>query len=407
MHVIYLHQYFNTPSMVGSTRSYEIGRRLVSAGHTVDVVTSWREPRHDGRGWFHTDEAGMRVHWLPLPYSNHMSYRERVAAFFRFAAASAKKSATLGGDVVLATSTPLTISLPAAYAARRNDIPMVFEVRDLWPEIPVAVGALKNPLLRWSARKLERFSYANASRIIALSPGMAEGIAGCGVDRRLITVIPNAADLDFFRPGIDDGRNFRAELGVEPQSVLVGYVGTIGKINGVSYLVRLAARLLDDERFHFVVVGDGAESDLVRSLAGELGVLDRNFQLLPGQPKSAIPSILAALDIAVSLVIPVPELEMNSANKFFDALAAGRFVALNYGGWQAELLRQCDGGIRLSADPAEAAAQLRQSGSDVSELRAAGRRNRQLAEREFSRDVLASQVESTLREAVDAGEARR
>ena len=126
--------------MAGGTRSYEMARRLVAMGHEVNMVTSWREP--DGRNdWFTTDEAGIQVHWLPVPYSNHMSYNQRIASFFKFAWGAARKAATLPADVVFATSTPLTISLPGVYAARRQKVPMVFEVRDLWAELPIATVA--------------------------------------------------------------------------------------------------------------------------------------------------------------------------------------------------------------------------------------------------------------------------
>ena len=109
MKIIYLHQYFNTLEMSGGTRSYEMARRLAAAGHEVHMVTSWRSD--DGRSpeWFVTDESGIKTHWLPVPYSNHMSYRERISAFFRFAFLAMSKAKELGGDVIFATSTPLSL----------------------------------------------------------------------------------------------------------------------------------------------------------------------------------------------------------------------------------------------------------------------------------------------------------
>jgi thioesterase domain-containing protein len=113
MKITYLHQYFNTPSMSGGTRSYEMAKRLVAKGHEVNMITSWRED--DGRkGWFETEEAGIRVHWLPVPYSNKMGFRERINAFIRFAFGAARKAASLPADLVFATSTPLTIALSGA-----------------------------------------------------------------------------------------------------------------------------------------------------------------------------------------------------------------------------------------------------------------------------------------------------
>ena len=195
MKIIYLHQYFNTLEMSGGTRSYEMARRLAAAGHEVHMVTSWRSD--DGRSpeWFVTDESGIKTHWLPVPYSNHMSYRERISAFFRFAFLAMSKAKELGGDVIFATSTPLTIAIPAVFASRKKKIPMVFEVRDLWPELPIAMGALRNPVLQWLAHRLERWAYKNAEAVVALSPGMKYGVVNTGYPANRVAVIPNSSDL--------------------------------------------------------------------------------------------------------------------------------------------------------------------------------------------------------------------
>ena len=342
MRIIYLHQYFNTPQMAGSTRSFEIGRRLVAAGHDVQMVTSWRDPIAT-RGWFNSDVTGMRVHWLPVEYSNHMSYRARVTAFMRFAVGAARRATALGGDAIYASSTPLTIGLPAIYAARRQKIPMVFEVRDLWPELPIAIGALANPASRALARRLERFSYARASRVVALSPGMAEGVARTGYARDRIDVIPNGSDL---QPDADGGQALRQALGVAPGKIVIGYAGTFGRINGCGTWSRWRRHCRTTR------VSCSCWSGMARSAHScvrwrSYGLLGRTLLMLPQQPKSAMAAALSAMDVATSLFLPIPEMESNSANKFFDALACGRCVAINYGGWQAQLLHESGAGVCL------------------------------------------------------------
>ena len=121
------------------------------------MITSWREPS-DKSSWFQTNEAGINVRWLPVEYTNKMSFSNRIKAFFKFAFESARKAAQIECDLVFATSAPLTIALPAVYASKKQNIPMVFEVRDLWPELPIAMGALKNPISRFLAHKLEKFA---------------------------------------------------------------------------------------------------------------------------------------------------------------------------------------------------------------------------------------------------------
>jgi glycosyltransferase involved in cell wall biosynthesis len=395
MRIIYLHQYFNTPDMSGSTRSFELGRRLVAAGHQVDIITSWQESTAR-KGWFTTDVSGMRVHWLPVRYSNHMNYPARIAAFFKFAIRAAGRARRVEGDVVFATSTPLTIAIPAVYAARRRGIPMVFEVRDLWPELPISIGALKNPVLRRAAKALERFAYSNSAAVVALSPGMAEGIVRTGYPREKVAMVPNASDLELFQRDAAQGRAFRQRFGIDDGRILVGYLGTLGRINGVGYLVQVAAALKDDPRFAFLTVGDGQERELVAALARSEGVLDRNFLMLSKIPKTQVPALLSAVDVATSLFLPIPQMESNSANKFFDALAAGCCVAINYGGWHAQLLQEAQAGIRLGSDPRQAAADLQVLADEPGKIKSAGLNARRLAEERFSRDDLAAKIQTVL-----------
>jgi glycosyltransferase involved in cell wall biosynthesis len=397
LRILYLHQYFNLPSDAGGTRSYETARRLVASGHRVDVVTTRRDEGSQ-RGWRETEEAGIHVHWIPIPYANAMSYPARVRAFFAFAWAAALRTRSIESDVVFATSTPLTIAVPGVYAARRQRIPMVFEVRDLWPELPIAMGALRGPVAKGAGRALERFAYRNSSRIVALSPGMKAGILRTGYPAHRVHVIPNAADLDLFDVPPGRGRQFRARhpwLGERP---LVVYAGAVGKIHGVDYLARVAAaaRTAAPE-IRFAVVGEGGERERVEALARDLGVLGANFFMLPALPKAEMPAILSAADLATSLCIDLPALWDNSANKFFDALAAGRPIAINYQGWQADLLAETGAGIVLDARNVDAAARdLTRALRDGAWLDGAGRAASRLARERFSRDRLASELEAVL-----------
>src|SRR5690554_339293 len=211
--------------MSGGTRSYEMARRMVAAGHEVHMVTSIRNNDSNQKSWLSTDEAGINVHWYPVPYSNHMSFLQRIKAFFAFAFAAQKKAASLQGDVVFATSTPLTIALPAVFTARKLKVPMVFEVRDLWPEMPIAMGALKNPLLQWTAKKLEHWAYQNSAAVVALSPGMKEGVVKAGYPANRVAVIPNSSDNLEFRQDSETAKQFRSKrawLGDRPLLIYAG-----------------------------------------------------------------------------------------------------------------------------------------------------------------------------------------
>lgn len=397
MKIIYLHQYFNTPSMAGGTRSFEMARRLVAAGHEVEMITSWREYSSE-KSWFTSVEEGIKVHWLPVCYGNKESYSRRVHAFFRFAMHAGKKAVEIDGDIVFATSTPLTICIPGIWVSRRNGIPMVFEVRDLWPELPIAIGALKNPISKLLGRWMERIAYRSSKRIVALSPGMKDGIIKVGYPASQVSVIPNSSDLERFDPETVDPAPFLEEFPYLKNRIRVVYTGTFGLINGVGFLVNVAENMLKiDPKICFIVVGGGKEFESVRLLAEECGVLDNNFYMLPSVPKSEIPPILASAHMALSLFVDLKEMWANSANKFFDALASATPVAINYGGWQSELLNDWNAGLTLPvADSVKSAELLALHLNDVVWLDSASSNARSLAVSKFSRDVLAADLEKIL-----------
>lgn len=401
MRVVYLCQYFNTPEMSGGSRPYEFARRLVAAGHDVHMITSDR--RRTGKP-YETIEAGIRVTWIPVPYSNRMGTLERLRSFAVFAMRSARYAAASDADVVFATSTPLTITLPAVYAKWRQRIPMVFEVRDLWPELPIAMGVLKDPISRRVARLLERFAYRNSAHVVALSPGMKAGIVAAGYPEKKVTVIPNASDVELLDVDPQRGETLRTEYEWLGNRKLVVYTGTLGPINGVSFLAEIAGEMWHlNPEVRFLVVGEGRDEKRVRERADHLGVLGKNFFMLPRIPKEDIPSVLSAADVCVSLFIDVKEMWANSANKFFDALAAGRPVAINYGGWQAELLLESGAGVVMEAsDPSSAAMTLNDLLSDEERLAAASQRAGNLAKTRFDRAKLTLELERVLVEAASS-----
>lgn len=391
MKIIYLHQYFNTLEMAGGTRSYEMARRLVAAGHEVHMVTSWRNNDRRQVAWFTTDEAGIKVHWLPIPYSNHMSYGQRIVAFIQFAFRSMWKAKQLGGDVIFATSTPLTISIPAVFAARSNRLPMVFEVRDLWPELPIAMGALRNPIVKWMAKRLERWAYKHSEAIVALSPGMKDGVVNTGYPAERVAVIPNSSDNMEFKYVEQAAVQFRTEREWLQHRPLLVYGGTFGRINGVEYLVDLANELLAiNAEIRILLVGDGQEKDALLEVATRAGVLGVNLFIEDSLPKHKMPALLAAANMSASLFIDLPEMQPNSANKFFDTLASATPILLNYGGWQHRLVEAKGCGLAMWRKPINEVAQIvAEKISDDAWLDQAGNAARELAETVFDRDHLA------------------
>ena len=398
MKIIYFHQYFNTPEMSGGTRSYEMARRLVAAGHEVHMITSWIKET-DQKDWYMTNESGIHVYWFPNNYNNKMSYMDRIKAFFRFAFHASKKGKTFkDADVVFATSTPLTIALPAISTAKKLKIPMVFEVRDLWPELPIAMGALNNPILQKVAHGLERWAYKNSKAIVALSPGMKEGIVKTGYSKQQVAVIPNSSDIELFDINIQKVSEFRNSLEWLQSRPLIVYTGTFGHINGVGYLVELAEKLKTiNPQIRILLVGDGVEFDHITAMAQKKGVFNHNLFMMKQVPKKDIPVILNAASLCTALFIDKPEMRANSANKFFDSLAAGKPIMINYGGWMVDLIEKNNCGLVTWNLDIEAAAQkVANFIADPESYRIAAANAKRLASTQFHRDILAEQLNQIL-----------
>lgn len=397
MRIIYINQYFKTPSTPGGSRTFEMARRIAARGHDVHVVTS----SQDVQTKFSEELENFTVHWLPVAYSQLMSYKERMKAFILFAGRAVRTARSLRGDVVFATSTPLTVAIPGILATLFRRRPLVFEVRDLWPDIPIAMGALSSKFAQALAYTLEKVTYRYSSHIVALSPDMKREIISKGVTANKVSVIPNASDNDLFLNAEGPGQKFRREHAWLGERKLVLYCGTLGLVNDTSYIARLAAetRVLD-ESVRFLVVGKGNDADRVRGIAQDLDVYEENFFMMDPVPKTEVPTIFAAADLSMSTVAPIPLLAANSANKVFDSFASGTPLAINHDGWLAELVETKNAGLVLSASDLQLAAEQLVNFLDSPEkLRLAGHNAKNLAIQKFDRQKLADQLAEILERA--------
>jgi glycosyltransferase involved in cell wall biosynthesis len=391
MRVVYLYQYFKTRDGYGSTRAYEFASRLRHKGHEVLIITSTARIPEAAQGErrggsFTVSIEGLDILAICSSYSSRMGFVRRVLEFLRFAIRSSLAVLrTPRPDLILASSTPLTIAIPALVGRIFRRIPLVFEVRDLWPEVPRGMGVVRSPILYSLARGLARLTYRKSRRIIALSPGMREGILRYGIPGERVVVIPNGSDLDLFRPGID-GTALRRRLGIAEGTFLIVHPGAMGIVNGLDFLLPVC-RILESElpRALVYLIGDGLQRPHLQQRAEELRLV--NLRFLDPVSKAEMPEWLAAADLGLMLIKRIPILEMNSANKFFDYAAAGLPCLMNYGGWKADLLRRYEAGRALETDdPEEFASAIVEFAADPDRLGAAGRGARRMAEAEFDRD---------------------
>tara|TARA_B100001750_G_scaffold61577_1_gene48934 strand:+ start:226 stop:1437 length:1212 start_codon:yes stop_codon:yes gene_type:complete len=401
MKVIYLHQYFCTPSMSSGTRSYEMARRLVKKGHKVYMISSKHSHSEIKERNFSIEE-GVHVWWLPVKYSNNMNFIQRIYSFIVYCIYAYIIGRKLNYGLVLASSTPLTVAIPGIFLSKIRKVPFILEVRDLWPAIPIELRIIRNVLLIKLSQYLERISYRLSDKIIALSYGMRDGIINTGINKSKITVIPNGSDIELFNI------NSKSDIGFIDQTDwlntdrdIIIYTGAIGKINGLSYMAFMAEEMIKlNPNVLFCIIGDGVEKDKVNLLAKKLGIMNNNFYMVPKMSKKKLPQILSISTVLTSFVINEKILWNNSANKFFDGLAAGKPLMINYGGWQADLLNEYDAGIVVSPDdPIIGAKKLNNLLQDKPRLQNMGKAGLELAKTVFNRNKLYKSFENVLLEA--------
>lgn len=394
MHVAYIHQHFVSQKGSSGTRSYEMGVRLLRRGHKVTMITGLADlsglERRPGETIVEQTVDGIRVLAVDEPYSNKMSFARRVLAFGRFASSAARLVAGLDADLVFATSTPLTVGIPGMKGARRLRVPFVFEVRDLWPELPIAMGIIRNPAIKWYLRNLERRIYRAARHLIGLSPGICDGIAAAGIPRDRITMIPNGADNDLFHPShdpLDDPR-----FGAKDEFKLV-FTGTHGLANGLHAVLDAIAvvkkRGVRGVRFVFIG-GGGQKEELVKRSQDE--GLAGLISWVSHVPKTELAQVLPKMDVGMQILKNVPAFYFGtSPNKFFDYLACGIPVLNNYPGWLANMITEHQCGKAVPPDdPAAFADAVVWFMERRDQLEPMGARGRQLAETQFDRDLLAA-----------------
>lgn len=393
MRVIYFHQHFSTPKGSAGIRSYEMARRLLARGHQVIMVcgsygggtTGLTGSFEGGRRRGTVD--GIDIVEFDLAYSNNDGFLKRAGTFVKFAVRSIGLAFTEKYDVLFATTTPLTAGIPGILARWLRRKPFVFEVRDLWPELPRAMGVIRNPVVLGAMGVLEWVSYRSAHRLVGLSPGIVDGIADRGVQRDGIALIPNGCDLGIFSIPVEPWR----PVMVRSTDLLATYAGTHGIANGLNSLLDAAAELKrrgrDDIKLLLIGQGKLKPALLERTQRENLD----NVLFHDPVNKAKLAGLMASTDLGMQLLANVPAFYYGtSPNKFFDYIAAGLPVLNNYPGWLAELITEQHCGFAVPPDDPRAFADaLEKAASDRAVLKAMGRRSRELAEAQFDRIRLA------------------
>lgn len=390
MNILYIHQYFKTPDEPGGTRSYWISKELIKRGHQVTVICSTNKQNIEPSTKY---IDGIRVIYVKNEYSNYMSSLKRIYSFLKFVYLSFREAKKLSDvDIVFATSTPLTVGYVALILKRIKGWPYVFEVRDLWPEFPIQIGAIKNKYIIKYLRRLEKRIYISAEHIVALSPGMKDGVLAVGIETNKCTVIPNMSKPEEFFPR-EKSNEIINQFMINCEKFNVVHFGSMGKANGLRYIIETAnclkKRGVDD--IDFIFLGDGGTKPMLKKLVADYQL--SNVKFLGNHKMSILSEIVNCCDISVTCFLNLPILYTNSPNKLFDSLSAGKPIIVNSLGWTKDLVEKEKCGFFVDPNnPDDFASKLIKYKDGKPLLDEWGANSRRLSIEVFDKSILSAKV---------------
>jgi glycosyltransferase involved in cell wall biosynthesis len=350
--------------------------------------------RNRFRQWDEID--GIRILRVKTFLSANKGFARRTINYLSYLL-SASLFAPLAGkvDVVVSTSPQFFCGLAGYGVSRLKGVPWVLEIRDLWPESIIALGAVRNRRLITLLEGIESFMYLQAQRIVSLTNSFKRHIASRGVQLERIEVIMNGADQERFIPQTRDNA-FREEHGLTGKFV-ASYIGTHGMAHGLRTILQAAELLRKEEKIVFLLVGDGAERLSLLAEKERLG-LD-NVIMLPQQPKERIPEIIAASDTCLVLLRNMDLFKGVVPSKMFESMAMARPLIIGVEGESRGIVESAECGIHIDPENPAALAEavLRLAGDSGLAARLGGNGHR-FVTKHHDRDVLALRYLDLLRE---------
>jgi len=382
--VLILHQHFNTPERGGALRSYYLAKALVDYGIETVMITGSNEKNYRQENY-----EGIEVHYLPIAYDNSFGFTARSFSFFKYIKQSVAISKKIPQvDICYAISVPLTIGLAAMWLQKKTKVPFIFEVGDLWPDAPIQMGFVKNYFLAQLLFQLEKTIYRKAKSIVALSQPIKDAIEK-KVSGKKIHIISNMSDCDFYKAEVKDSI-LEEKFNVKGKFV-VSYIGTAGVANGLDYFLECAnASRKAELPVHFILCGDGAVLPYLKTSAERLGV--KNITFTGFVNRNQVKEVMNVTDAVFVSYKNVPVLQTGSPNKYFDGLASGKMIIVNFGGRIKNEVENARCGIYLNpTQPSDFVNKIQPFVLDKNKTSEFQRAARALAESNYNRMKLSNQ----------------
>lgn len=398
MRILVFSHYYYPEGNAPASRMHAMCSRWASQGHDVQVITSAPNAPdsivYDGyKNRLYQSEVINEVKvkrvWTYLSTkkgtlrmaANFVSYMIMAVIVARFSRRP---------DIIVATSPQFFCGWAGLLAARfrLRKVPFILEIRDLWPDTIVTIGALNNQRLLRMLYRLEKWMYAGATHIVTVGKGYREDLLSKGVPSENISLIPNGVDKSLFIPAEPD-QEIIEKYGLGGKTVCA-YVGTIGMCAGLNVVVEAGKRLKEIGRddITLLMVGDGAERKTLEDRAREAG-LD-NLLFVGRVPKEEVPKILATSDICIVHLQKSDLFTRVLPSKIFEMAAMKKPIVLGVQGCAAELLEEAKAGIAIEPENAiELVDTLCRLADNAEESREFGENGRDYVLEHYDREQLA------------------
>lgn len=360
MKIVYFHQYFSTPNGRAGIRSYYLAKKLVEEGHQVFIICLNDKRTDCGlKNIFLNKQRrgivdGINIIQLDINYSNSINFFKRSFKFIEFSLKGIRLAFEINPNLIIASSTPLTVAIPGIILRYIKGTTFIFEVRDLWPKLPIAMGVIKNKIIINTLKLLEIIAYKSSDSIIALAPGIFKGIEEKKIKNTKIHLIPNIADLDLFKPKtkiLDKNPELlkKYNSSIKKTNLIAAFTGAHGLANGLENLLEVAKELKRMKRddIKIIFIGEGASKN---KLINEVKLFKlNNCIFIDSISKKELAEILKeSVHLGLMVLRNIPDFyNGTSPNKFFDYLACGLPVINNYPGWLSELIIENELGFAI------------------------------------------------------------
>lgn len=361
MKILFLSHYFPPEVNAPATRTYEHCKRWAAQGHEVTVVSCVPHhpmgeayPGYQNKWWYEENKDGIRAIKIKTYITANEGFLKRTLNYVIYMLMAIVTSPFLPkAHVVISTSPQFFNGLAGYFVSRIKRAPWLLEIRDLWPESILAVGAIQNVYVIRLLEAIERFVYRKADHIVPVTQAFKQHIVQRGGDAAAITVIRNGVNLELFEK-IERDESLAERWALQDKFV-AAYVGTHGMAHGLDTILDAAEILRDETDVVFVMVGDGAERERLTQAVQERDL--SNVKMMGQQDKSLMPAIWSITDVSLVLLKKLDLFKTVIPSKIFESMAMSRPIILGVEGEVQAIIEQAGSGLRIEPESATALAE--------------------------------------------------